>query len=262
MKDKSSRRLLSTSLLLALIALVSVTAATAAWMTIADHTRVNTMRMDVTSGMNLRFDLDAHEEFEDYVKVLTFQDIADRIARDQGFRPEDNPLTPVTTGDCVNFTVENGDAAKKEFYLDFVLHFMAANDMVVHLTSAGDGGTQIISPTPGLPEAMRISFTAEETSVYDPGMGGTSMAGYGGKVFGLAAAGSIRYDGTNTLFSLKAGVDKPVAVRVWLEGTDENCTDGLRGAAYSIQLRFVGTDENGNVLEDSRSTSRQNGGTT
>ena len=36
MQKKSTRQLLTTSLLLVLIALVSVTAATAAWLTIAD----------------------------------------------------------------------------------------------------------------------------------------------------------------------------------------------------------------------------------
>jgi hypothetical protein len=53
----------------------------------------------------------------------------------------------------------------------------------------------------------------------------------------------------NSLFSLKKEVDKPVVVRVWLEGTDEACTDALRGADYSIRLRFLGTDEDNNVLE-------------
>lgn len=259
MDKKPSRKLVSSSVLLVLIALVSVTAATAAWMTIADHTRVNTMRIDVTSGANLRFDLDPHEEFDDYVKVLTFEDIAARIALDQGYRPQDNPLTPVTTSDCVRFVLEDGEGAKKEYYLDFTLHFMATTDMVVHLTSAGVGGTKISSPNAALPPAMRISFTAESTSVYDPGMGGVSRPGYGGKVFGLASGDSITYDQSNTLFTLKEGVDKEVHLRIWLEGTDENCTDELRGAEYNIQLRFVGTDENGKILEDSRSAAHRAG---
>lgn len=38
-------------------------------------------------------------------------------------------------------------------------------------------------------------------------------------------------------------------VHIWLEGTDEACTDQLRGADYSIQMRFVGTDEAGNELD-------------
>ena len=59
MKQNSpTRKLLTTSVLLALLALVSVTAATVAWMTIADRTRVRSMRMEITSGANLRFDLD------------------------------------------------------------------------------------------------------------------------------------------------------------------------------------------------------------
>lgn len=260
MKKKGSRQLMTTSLLLVLLALVSVTAATAAWMTIADHTRVNTMRIDVTTGANLRFDLDPHEQFDDYVKELSFEDIAARIAQDQGFRPQDNPLTPVTTGDCVSFVLENGDAAKKEYYLDFVLHFMATTDMVVHLTSAGEGGTRITSSTSGLPPAMRISFTADgATSVYNPGMGGTSRPGYGGKEFGLAAPASITYNQSNTLFTLKEGQNKEVHLRIWLEGNDKNCTDELRGAEYAIRLRFVGTDENGNILEDSHSAAHRSG---
>ena len=114
MKQKSSKKLLSTSLLLVLIALVSLTAATTAWMTIADSTRLKTMRLDVTSGANLRFDLDSHETFEEYVKSLRLIDIADRILRDQGYHPRENPLSPVTTTDCIHFTLENGEPAATE----------------------------------------------------------------------------------------------------------------------------------------------------
>ena len=69
MKNKTpvkTRRLLTTSVLLALIALASVTLATTAWMTIADRTRVRSMRMEITTGANLRFDLDPHETIEEY----------------------------------------------------------------------------------------------------------------------------------------------------------------------------------------------------
>ncbi|MDY3224495.1 MAG: hypothetical protein SOW84_01295 [Candidatus Faecousia sp.] len=255
MKHKpTTRRLLTTSLLLALLALVSITAATAAWMTIADRTRVRSMRMEITSGANLRFDLDPHESFEQYVKTLSFREIAQRIARDKGFDPKDNPLTPVTTRDCVHFTLEDGSEAKKEYYLEFTLHFMATEDMVVHLTSAGGDGTRIESPTAALPKAMRLSFTAEQTSIYDPGLGDTTSQSAAGRTFGLPEGGAMTYHDGNALFSLKAGVDKPVVMRVWLEGTDEACTDALRGADYSIRLRFIGTDENGNLLEDPRAS--------
>ena len=102
-----ARKLFTTSVLLALLALVSVTAATAAWMTIADRTRVRSMRMDITTGVNLRFDLDEHESFDDYVKLLTFDQIAERILAEKEFNPKEKPLTPVTTKDCVKFVLED-----------------------------------------------------------------------------------------------------------------------------------------------------------
>lgn len=256
-----SRKLFTTSVLLALLALVSVTAATAAWMTIADRTRVRSMRMDITTGVNLRFDLDPHETFEEYVKTLTFDQIAQRIKEEKEFDPLETPLTPVTTKDCVKFVLEDGSDAKTEYYLEFTLHFMATQDMIVHLTSAdsdaGGDGTQVSSETAGVPDAIRISFTAEDTSIYDPGMGGDSVQGDAGRTFGLPEGNAITYNGDNELFSLKANEDKPVILRVWLEGNDEACTDAIRKADYKIRLRFVGTDENGNLLEGSRRTAKE-----
>lgn len=260
MKEKSSenKKWFSTSVLLALLALVSVTAATLAWMTIADSTRVRSMRMDITTGSNLRFDLDPHETFDEYLKTLSFDQISRRIARDKGYDPTVTPLAPVTTTDCVTFTVEDGSAAKTGDYLEFTLHFMSTQDMIVHLTSAnstsGGDGTRVSSDVSALPRAMRISFTAEETSVYDPGMGDTYVQTNGYRSFGLPDGGAMTCHDGNALFSLKKETDKPVVVRIWLEGTDEACTDELRRAEYSIRLRFVGTDENGNLLSDPRAT--------
>ena len=257
-QNSQTRKLLTTSILLALLALVSVTAATVAWMTIADRTRVRSMRMEITSGANLRFDLDPHADFEDYVKTLSFRDIAGRIQLEKGFSPENNPLVPVTTNDCVHFFLEDGSAAAPEYYLEFTLHFMATEDMIVHLTSAGSDGTLVSSNIKELPGAMRLSFSAEQTSIYDPGLGDRWQATAAGKVFGLPPGDSITYHQGNALFSLKAGVDKPVVIRIWLEGTDEECTDTLRDTEYSIRLRFAGTDENGNQFEDARATPSTN----
>ena len=68
--------------------------------------------------------------------------------------------------------------------------------------------------------------------MYDPGAGNSEIA----------------------LFPLKEYTNQPVMVHIWLEGTDEECTDALRGADYAIQLRFVGTDEDGNVLDGAEKT--------
>jgi hypothetical protein len=253
--ESNEKRTLYTSLLLLMLALISVVAATVAWFTIADRAKVKSMNMEITTGANLRFDLDAHDTFDEYVKTLTFSQIADRILSEKKFDMKTIPLEPVTTSDYVNFQLEDGTVVESSSgsYLEFTLHFMASEDMVVHLTSAStegeSDGTLISSNNNALSSAMRISFTADSSVyVYDPGMGSGSSSGGGQKTFGLPSAGNMVLNNDNALFSLKEGVDKPVVVHVWLEGTDESCTDELRGADYSIRLRFLGTDENNNEL--------------
>lgn len=223
-----------TSILLVLLALVSITAATVAWFSIADRTKVRSMSMEITTGVNLRFDLDAHDTFDEYVKTLGFEQIAERIEQEKGFKMSEVPLEPVTTTDYAEFTFENGTVVSPEkgAYLEFTLNFMSTQDMDVYLTtedsSGKNDGTKIESSNPELPDAMRISFTVDsETIVYDPGNGDVDIR----------------------LFSLKKEKNRPVIVHIWIEGTDEACTDALRGADYQISMRFVGKDENGNVLD-------------
>lgn len=244
------------SILLALVALVSVSAASVAWFTIADFTKVHSMSMQITTGTNLRFDIDPHETFDQYVKTLNFAQIAGRIVDTQGYDPRVTPLEPVTTADYRTYTFEHGDAVASDSgaYMEFVLHFMATEDMLVHLTSGNsDGaidGTRVTSANPALPQAMRISFTADEkTYVYDPGMGDTSADNGFARVFGLPAAEQMVMSDDNALFWLEKDVDKPVTVRIWLEGTDPSCTDALRNADYSISLRFMGTDAEHHALQ-------------
>ena len=252
-KDKTMRKRLLTSVLLVLLALVAVTAATVAWFSIADNTRVRSMSLDIITDVDLRMDLDAHSTIDQYVKTLSFESIAQRIQQEKGFFMQETPLDPVTTSDYSVFTYENGSTvdATKGAYLEFTLHFMAEKDMTVHLTSANssDGtldGTLISSRNAALPEAMRISFTADgKTWVYDPGMGNTSDSSSGASVFGLPSAETMTTSDDNAMFALKQGVDKPVLVHIWLEGTDPVCTDELRSSDYEIRLRFTGTDENG-----------------
>ena len=252
-KDKTMRKRLLTSVLLVLLALVAVTAATVAWFSIADNTRVRSMSLDIITDVDLRMDLDAHSTIDQYVKTLSFESIAQRIQQEKGFSMQETPLDPVTTSDYSVFTYENGSTvdATKGAYLEFTLHFMAEKDMTVHLTSAnsGDGtldGTLISSQNAALPEAMRISFTADgKTWVYDPGMGNTSDSSSGASVFGLPSAETMTTSDDNAMFALKQGVDKPALVHIWLEGTDPVCTDELRSSDYEIRLRFTGTDENG-----------------
>ncbi|MGN1334398.1 MAG: hypothetical protein ACI4U1_04705 [Anaerovoracaceae bacterium] len=254
----SDGQMLKLSIILALIALVSMTAASVAWFSLADYTRVSCMSMDITSGTNMRFDLDPHDTFEQYVKTLTFSEIADRMLEEKGYDSRVTPLEPVTTTDVVTFTYEDGKPVSDTSgaYLEFTLHFMATSDMYVHLTSANSAGktdgTDVSSKNENLPAAMRISFTVgDRVYIYSPRQ---EQARETGKIksFGLPPAENMVLNEDNKMFFLKENEDQPVIVHVWLEGTDEFCTDELRKADYSIRLRFVGTDENNEVLDGSR----------
>jgi len=243
------------SVLLLFLALVGITTATVAWFTIADHTRLNSISMNVTTGVSMRFDLDPHGKFMDYTKTLTFEQIARRIQQEKGYSAADTPLEPVTTSDGVTFTFRDGTIAdvNRGIYLEFTLHFMAEKDMVVHLTSAsgadGAPGTAITSEVAGLPESMRISFTAAgQTYIFDPGLGNNGEIFLSGKIFGLPSSEKMVYNNINSLFSLTEGVDQPVLVRIWLEGTDELCTNALKGSNYALTLRFEGTTEDNQLF--------------
>ena len=45
------------------------------------------------------------------------------------------------------------------------------------------------------------------------------------------------------MFSLIADTDKPTVVRILLEGTDQNCTNMIKGADYSVTMRFEGIEQ-------------------
>ena len=239
------------SILLSMLALVGVTAATVAWFSIADNTRVRTMSLDIMADVSLRMDLDAHSTIDQYVKTLSFRQIGNRIQQEKGFSFLDTPLQPVTTSDQSTFTFENGSVAdpRSGAYLEFTLHFMAEKDMIVHLTSANssssaEDGTLISSGNSQLPQAMRISFTADgQNWVYDPGMGDSLQNSGTLRTFGIGSASAMRISDNNAMFSLKEGQDKAVVVHIWMEGTDPACTDSLKSADYAIRLRFTGTTE-------------------
>jgi hypothetical protein len=255
-KKQGTRRMATTSLLLLLIALAAVTATTVAWFSISSHTLVHSLSMDVTTGYALRFDTVPHGEFTEYYETLSVKEIFEQISERYGYDPYSARLVPVTTDDGRVFTLRNGTVKGPEegAYLDFTLHFMSTKDMDVHLSSShsfrGNDGTLISSELAKLPEALRISFTCgDKTVIFDPGATEIEHTSKNILIFGLPQAEDMIYNDTNSLFGMKAEVDTPVDVRIWIEGTDEACSDDIRGGDYSIRLRFVGTDENSVPIE-------------
>lgn len=241
---EAERNRLATTLVLALFALVTIAMATFAWFSIADNAKTRMLALDANADGSMRFDLDAHRDFDDYVKTLGFDQISSRIASEKGVDIDASKLQPVTTSDYQTFTFEDGSAADASTgaYLEFTLHFMAQDDLTVRLTGQdgkdGAAGTRFSSSVDGMASAMRMSFTADgQTWVYNPN--GGSGSGGGAAVFGL---GTGEADASSNMFGLAANTDKPVTVRIWLEGTDPNCTNMLKGADYQVSMRFVGVE--------------------
>lgn len=246
-RDDELKHKLASTVMLVLFALVAIAMATFAWFSIADYAKTRMLALDASADGSMRFDLDAHTSFDDYVKTLGFDQISSRIASEKGVDIDASKLQPVTTSDYENFTFEDGSAADAATgaYLEFTLHFMSQDDLTVRLTAEdgkdGAAGTRFSSGVDGMAAAMRMSFTADgHTWVYDPGMGASATSSGSATVFGLSdgAAGA-----NSNMFSLAANTDKPVTVRIWLEGTDENCTNMLKGADYSVSMRFQGVEE-------------------
>ena len=241
------RHRLATTVLLVLFALVAIAMATFAWFSIADHAKARSLALTANAGNALRFDLDAHDDFNQYVSTLGFDQISARISSEKGIDIDTSKLQPVTTSDYQNFTYEDGSAAQASTgaYLEFTLHFISHEDVVVRLTgeagSNNEPGTQFSSNKEGLPQAMRMSFTCDNrTWVYNPNMGATASNSGSATVFGLVPGGSSN---ASDMFSLVTDTDKPVIVRIWLEGTDPNCTNMVKGADYSVSMRFEGIEQ-------------------
>ncbi len=245
--SQDMRRRVAMTLVLAAFALVAIVMSTFAWFSIADSAKARQLAIEANADGSLRFDLDAHGAYADYVITLGFDQITSRIASEQGIDVDAAQLTPVTSTDGQGFYLENGSEASASTgaYLEFTLHFISLDDSVVRLTgqagSNGAAGTAFLSTaSDALPLAMRMSFTADgQTWIFDPNASVSASTSGNVTTFGLDTAEATE---ANNMFSLAAGQDKSVVVRIWLEGSDANCTNVVKGADYSVSMRFHGVD--------------------
>lgn len=241
--DQDLKHRLATTAVLLAFAVVAIAMATFAWFSIADSAKTRMLAMDATADGSLRFDLDAHDDFESYVHTLGFDAISSRISSDLGVDIDASKLEPVTTSDYETFTLEDGSVAQASSgsYLEFTLHFISQKEVVVRLTeqdgSDDAAGTAFSSAVDGLPLAMRMSFTADgQTWVYDPNVATNATSAGAATVFGLDKGETTE---ASSMFDLVANTDKSVIVRIWLEGTDANCTNMMKGADYSVSMALA-----------------------
>ena len=240
-KKNSTKQLVPTSILLLLAALVALAAVTYAWFTIADNTRVN-LRMDITTGKFVRIEVEAHDSYEEYKPFLYFDEVRQYVMSQGGPDYDKIIMEPVTTTNGRNFTYEHGEPALLgDFvYVEYTLHFRSLDHVLLHLTTNNSedkaDGTKIDSVNnQSVRRAMRISYTDPQghTHIYNP-RGGINYS---------------KFSEDTVICELPADTDVPVVVRVWLEGTDPECTNALKGMDYIIQMRFEATDMNYQPLE-------------
>lgn len=241
-----------TTVLLCIIAFLVLITSTLAWFTLNSFASVENIQMDITTGVELRVDMENHgSDIELYKKTITNEMINSYLREHGDYTLADQMLDPVTTRDGIAFENEKGGNREpgKGSYLEFDCYFIASKDMWVHLSSddANDfEGTAVSTTETGLKaeivQAVRVGFEedgATPAAIYEPNKAGGAVNGQ--TTFDLTRP--MSYGNDTRLFHLNELEPKKVTIRVWAEGNDPQCDDDVQRSNVAIQLLFSGTDE-------------------
>lgn len=168
------------SLILLLVAVISITTATYAWFSLSNTTVVQDMTVQVATGVSLKASTKASGNMSDYVTTITNEMV--NTALGSGYELDQLRLWPLTSGDGVRLYTQSSNTvsgaapvdAKTKSYLELKLWFMATTDMNVYLngdnspaaTAATADGTLVSGEVTGntttqqnVAKCTRISFT-------------------------------------------------------------------------------------------------------
>lgn len=241
---------------LSILAVLGLTTATYAWFTVNTFASIEDFDIEITTGEELKVSMENHGSNIDlYTDTITVE-MVDSYLDKYDTSVEEMVLTPVTTNNGSDFTYQYGDAAEVNGdYLEYECYFIATRDMWVHLTTESaedkpDSGTKVSSsssaPKNEVTQAIRVDFETSSNGVatYEPNKGSavTDLT-----TFDLPS-GTMTYSNSNRLFHLDKLTPKKVTVRLWLEGEDPQCDNDVQKANLSVQLSFVGCDDNSNPI--------------
>lgn len=242
-----------TTFMLGVIALLVLITSTLAWFTLNSFASVENIQMDITTGVELRVDMENHgSDIELYKKTITNEMINSYLRTHGDYNLADQLLDPVTTRNGIAFESEQGATrvAGKDTFLEFDCYFIASKDMWVHLSSddANDfEGTSVTTTETGLKaeviQAVRVGFEedgATPAAIYEPNKLGGAVNGQ--TTFDLSVP--MNYTNDTRLFHLNELEPKKVTIRVWAEGNDPQCDDDVQRSNLTVKLLFSGTDEN------------------
>ena len=244
-----------TTFMLGVIALLVLITSTLAWFTLNSFASVENIQMNITTGVELRVDMEDHgSDIELYKKEITNEMINSYLRSMGKSTLEDLLLDPVTTSDGINFYNQGGTSREpnETSYLEFDCYFIASEDMWVHLSTEDPSGTfpgtSVTTTETGLKaeivQAVRLSYEDNgSAAIYEPFKG---SAVNGQSTFDLQTP--MVYSNSTRLFHLNELEPKKITIRFWAEGNDPQCDDDVQDANVRVEMLFSGTDENNHLF--------------
>ncbi|MBQ6154034.1 MAG: hypothetical protein IJJ15_09825 [Ruminococcus sp.] len=245
-----------TTFLLSIIAMLVLITSTLAWFTINSFASVENIQMNITTGVELRVDMDNHgSDITQYKKTITSDMINSYLRSNHNTTMADQLLDPVTTTNGVTFVNKSGvsKSANDTTYLEFKAWFIASKEMWVHLssdtaTSLNNATTSVTTTSTGaqadIVRAIRVSFEdSGSAAIYEPNAGSPVN---GQSTFDLPTP--MSYTNSTRLFHLNELEPKQITIRLWLEGNDPECDNDVQDANISVDLLFNGTDDLNNTF--------------
>lgn len=240
-----------------LITILAMTSATVAWFSVNTFAGVDNLELNISVSAQLKVAMqDYGTDLDRYGKTITNEMINEYLA-EYDTSLDEILLDPVTTTNGVDFTNRSGAAREPNdrSYLEFECYFIATEEMWVHLTTESteqglDDGTAVASSSPSpqneVTDCTRVDFTttADGTAIYEPNRGAPVN---GQQTFDLPS-GTMVYSDSTRIFHLEELTPTPVTIRIWIDGEDPECDDDVQNAQLSVQLGFVGCDENNNPI--------------
>ncbi len=245
-----------TTFMLCVIALLVLITSTLAWFTLNSFASVENLQMNITTGVELRVDMENHgSDIELYKKEITNEMINGYLRGLNKPTLEDLLLDPVTTRNGIDFMSESGSNREpnENSYLEFDCYFIATKDMWVHLSTEDPSGefdgTKVSTTERGLKaevvQAVRLSYEDNGTAaIYEPNKVGGAVNGQ--TTFDLQTP--MVYTNDTRLFHLNELEPKKITIRFWAEGNDPQCDNDVQDAQIEVQMLFSGTDENNNLF--------------
>lgn len=245
-----------TTFLLSIIAMLVLVTSTLAWFTLNSFASVENIQMDITTGVDLRVDIENHgNDIKLYKKTVTADMINTYLTQNHRTTMADQKLDPVTSSNGISFTNQRGASRNPNeiTYLEFKVWFIASKEMWVHLSSdtaaqLENATTSVTTTSTGaqadIVRAIRISFEDNgAAAIYEPNAG-AAVAGQ--TTFDLPTP--MSYTNSTRLFHLNELEPKQITIRLWLEGNDPEGDDDVQDANLAVNLLFNGTDNDNNTF--------------